>query len=44
MIGNPHAEDFYRACGFEIIGTSETRFGVGLLFKKVLCGPMTDPA
>lgn len=36
VIGNPHAEDFYLACGFRMIGTSETRFGVGLLFKKML--------
>jgi GNAT superfamily N-acetyltransferase len=36
VVGNPHAEEFYLACGFKMIGTAETRFGVGLLFKKVL--------
>ena len=36
VIGNPHAEAFYRACGFEQIGTTETRFGVGLLFRRAV--------
>jgi GNAT superfamily N-acetyltransferase len=36
VIGNPHAEEFYFACGFKQIGTTQTRFGVGLLFKKML--------
>ena len=36
VVGNPHAEEFYLACGFRMIGTSETRFGVGLLFEKTL--------
>jgi len=36
VTGNPHAEDFYLACGFEQIGTIETRFGVGLLMRKEL--------
>lgn len=36
VIGNPHAEGFYRACGFEPRGTTETRFGVGLDLRKVL--------
>jgi N-acetylglutamate synthase-like GNAT family acetyltransferase len=36
VTGNPHAEDFYLACGFEQIGTVETRFGVGLLMRKEL--------
>jgi GNAT superfamily N-acetyltransferase len=36
VVGNPHAEAFYLACGFEMIGKTETRFGVGLLFKKPL--------
>lgn len=30
VVGNPHAEDFYVACGFKVIGTTETRFGTGL--------------
>jgi len=34
VVGNPHAEGFYRACGFEMLGTVETRFGVGLLMKR----------
>jgi GNAT superfamily N-acetyltransferase len=36
VIGNPHAEDFYGACGFETIDTTTTRFGVGLLMRRVL--------
>ena len=36
VIGNPHARDFYRACGFDEIGTSETRFGTGLLMRLKL--------
>lgn len=36
VIGNPHAEKFYRACGFEMVGTTETRFGPGLLFRRPL--------
>jgi predicted protein tyrosine phosphatase/GNAT superfamily N-acetyltransferase len=36
VIGNPHAEAFYRACGFEQTGTTQTRFGVGLLLRKPL--------
>lgn len=36
VIGNPHAEGFYRACGFEMTGTKEMRFGVGLLMKRDL--------
>jgi GNAT superfamily N-acetyltransferase len=27
VVGNPHARDFYNACGFDLIGTAETRFG-----------------
>jgi len=36
VIGNPHAQEFYIACGFNEIGTTQTRFGAGLLFKKML--------
>ena len=36
VIGNPHAERFYGACGFKTLGTEETRFGVGLLMKRDL--------
>ena len=36
VIGNPHARDFYLACGFQETGTCETRFGVGVLMRKEL--------
>jgi N-acetylglutamate synthase-like GNAT family acetyltransferase len=36
VIGNPHAKDFYVACGFSVIGTEETRFGTGLLMRMVV--------
>jgi N-acetylglutamate synthase-like GNAT family acetyltransferase len=36
VVGNPHAEEFYMACGFKPIGTVETRFGVGLSLRKIL--------
>lgn len=36
VVGNPHAEGFYRACGFESLGTVETRFGAGLSFRRPL--------
>jgi len=36
VIGNPDAQEFYIACGFKQIGTTQTRFGVALLFKKML--------
>jgi N-acetylglutamate synthase-like GNAT family acetyltransferase len=36
VVGNPHAEGFYCACGFSIFGTRQTRFGVGLLMKRAL--------
>ena len=36
VTGNPHAVDFYLACGFRQIGTIETRFGVGLLLRRGL--------
>jgi GNAT superfamily N-acetyltransferase len=35
VVGNPHAQEFYIACGFNSIGTTQTRFGVALLFKKM---------
>lgn len=34
VIGNPHAREFYLACGFQSTGTSETRFGRALLTRK----------
>lgn len=36
VVGNPHAEVFYGSCGFKLLGTTETRFGVGLLMKRAL--------
>ncbi|MBV8630209.1 MAG: GNAT family N-acetyltransferase [Silvibacterium sp.] len=36
VIGNPHAERFYRACGFVQIGTTETRFGPALLMRRAI--------
>jgi ribosomal protein S18 acetylase RimI-like enzyme len=35
VVGNPHAKDFYTACGFEVLGTSVTRFGTGRLMRKL---------
>jgi N-acetylglutamate synthase-like GNAT family acetyltransferase len=36
VVGNPHAYDFYSACGFNVVGTTETRFGSGLLMRKMM--------
>jgi GNAT superfamily N-acetyltransferase len=36
VVGNPHAEAFYKSCGFQIRGHEQTRFGVGLLMSKPL--------
>lgn len=36
VLGNPHAEDFYLACGFKLIGTTQTRFGPGLVMQMIL--------
>lgn len=36
VIGNPHAERFYLACGFESRGTIQTRFGAGLAMERAL--------
>ena len=33
VVGNPHAKEFYAACGFSVMGSSETRFGTGLLMR-----------
>jgi GNAT superfamily N-acetyltransferase len=35
VVGNPHAEGFYAAVGFTTHGTFETRFGTGLLMRKM---------
>ena len=36
VVGNPHAEGFYTACGFRTTGTIETRFGTGLAMERQL--------
>jgi GNAT superfamily N-acetyltransferase len=36
VIGNPHAQDFYNSCGFKLTGTTETRFGPGLLMRVMV--------
>jgi N-acetylglutamate synthase-like GNAT family acetyltransferase len=36
VVGNPHAKNFYSACGFEVNGEHQTRFGVGLTMRKIL--------
>jgi N-acetylglutamate synthase-like GNAT family acetyltransferase len=36
VVGNPHAEGFYTACGFRTIGVVETRFGTGLAMQRAL--------
>lgn len=36
VVGNPHAEGFYRACGFEHVGTFQTRFGPGMTFRLMV--------
>ena len=36
VVGNPHAESFYLACGFEMTGMTQTRFGPGLLLRRYL--------
>ncbi len=36
VVGNPHAEEFYIACGFNLIGEVETRFGIGRLMRMMI--------
>jgi len=36
VVGNPHAKEFYVACGFNLIGATETRFGSALLMRLTL--------
>ena len=36
VVGNPHAEGFYAACGFSTTGSVETRFGAGLAMEREL--------
>ncbi len=42
VVGNPQAEHFYSACGFQVFGTERTRFGVGLIMKKALAACRTQ--
>ena len=36
VVGNPHAEAFYKLCAFRVFGTRQMQFGVGLLMKRDL--------
>ena len=36
VVGNPHAEGFYAACGFRTTGAVDTRFGAGLAMQRGL--------
>ena len=36
VVGSRQAKDFYSACGFEIVGEHQTRFGVGIAMQKKL--------
>ncbi|MBL4726873.1 MAG: GNAT family N-acetyltransferase [Rhizobiaceae bacterium] len=36
VLGNPHVEGFYMACGFEQYGLHKTQFGTGLLMCKAI--------
>jgi len=36
VVANSHAKEFYASCDFNMIGTSETRFGTGLLMRMVV--------
>ena len=36
VVGNPHAEGFYVACGFRATSAVETRFGQGLAMQRGL--------
>ena len=36
VVGNPHAEGFYVACGFRTTGAVATRFGAGLAMQRGL--------
>lgn len=36
VVGNPHAEAFYSACGFNALGTRQLQFGIGVLMKRGL--------
>lgn len=39
VLANPQAEAFYASCGFELVGTGETRFGPANVLVLALSGP-----
>lgn len=39
VVGNPHADGFYRACDFELIGPAHTRFGPAFSYRRTLRSP-----
>lgn len=39
VVGNPHAEGFYEACGFVTYGSFQTQFGPGLLMRAPIAVP-----
>jgi len=39
VVGNTHAKQFYLSCGFTIVGSFETRFGLALLMRRTLANP-----
>ena len=39
VVGNPHAEGFYEACGFVTYGSQQTVFGPGLLMRVAVGFP-----
>jgi hypothetical protein len=40
VIGSREAEGFYRACGFELLGAAQTRFGPALAMRRRLANPV----
>ena len=34
VVGNPHAEGFYKRCGFQTLERTQTRFGIGLVMRR----------
>jgi GNAT superfamily N-acetyltransferase len=39
VVGNPHAEGFYRSCDFQLIGPAHTRFGPASSYRRSLPSP-----
>jgi N-acetylglutamate synthase-like GNAT family acetyltransferase len=44
VVGNPHAYDFYSACGFNVAGTTETRKGSARLLRSAVPTPVSGRA